>query len=274
MIFVAIRLNDYIKQLDIFSFDGGVLISLVLFVVLYSTSYLLLSVAWKKILRHLGINIDILTALKIYGVSQLSKYVPGNIVHLISRQALGVSAGIPGRELAKSAVMEIVVLVLAGVCFIPLVLPVLYSSISPGLAIGFLIVIYLFTAILLRLCFGNLISTSFTLSFLFLFATGVIYCGVIYTNYYQVVYLLSPWQWLQIGGGFITAWLLGFVTPGAPAGIGIREVVLLFIMDEILGNDDVILAIIIMRAITVMSDIVFYLFSVSFRTDITGTSQH
>jgi hypothetical protein len=52
-------------------------------------------------------------------VSQLAKYVLGNIFHLASRQALSMAAGFEGWMPAKSTIWELGLLVLAGVLFFP-----------------------------------------------------------------------------------------------------------------------------------------------------------
>ena len=50
------------------------------------------------------------------------------------------------------------------------------------------------------------------------------------------------------------AWIIGFVTPGAPGGIGIREGVMLFVCgDE--HSDKIVLFVLVMRIASVLADV-------------------
>ncbi|MBR5999677.1 MAG: hypothetical protein IK089_00255 [Oxalobacter sp.] len=64
---------------------------------------------------------------------------------------------------------------------------------------------------------------------------------------------------VTIGAAFIVAWLAGLVTPGAPAGVGVREVVLFFLLKTIASESDLLLSLLLSRIVTVFGDIWFYL---------------
>src|SRR5262249_35056983 len=57
-----------------------------------------------------------------------------------------------------------------------------------------------------------------------------------------------------IVGSYVVAWLAGFLTPGAPAGIGVREAGLLFLFVQTGDGSAILLAIIITRMITMAGD--------------------
>ncbi|MCL2427559.1 MAG: hypothetical protein FWD05_14645, partial [Oscillospiraceae bacterium] len=63
---------------------------------------------------------------------------------------------------------------------------------------------------------------------------------------------------VTIIGIFIMSWLIGFLTPGAPSGLGIREIVLLMFLSGIVYEDILLSAIIIHRLLQVCGDIVAY----------------
>jgi hypothetical protein len=67
--------------------------------------------------------------------------------------------------------------------------------------------------------------------------------------------------WLLIGGAYIIAWLAGFVTPGAPAGVGIREMVLLLLLKGYIVETDLLMAVLLGRLITVVGDFLFFVSS-------------
>lgn len=73
--------------------------------------------------------------------------------------------------------------------------------------------------------------------------------------------VISSLQMLTICGAFIVAWLVGLVTPGAPAGIGVRELVLLGLLKGFASESDLLLAILLSRLITVGGDVLFFFFA-------------
>jgi len=56
------------------------------------------------------------------------------------------------------------------------------------------------------------------------------------------------------------AWLIGFLTPGAPGGIGVKEIVLLFFLSPIMNESGVLMTIIYHRIILIIADLLAYMF--------------
>ena len=93
------------------------------------------------------------------------------------------------------------------------------------------------------------------LYFCFFVVTGFIMWGII--GVLVGAWFSTPlWIIFSIYG---ISWMIGFVTPGAPAGVGVRETALIFILSSYIGEVASISTAIILRAITVLGDIVFYL---------------
>jgi uncharacterized membrane protein YbhN (UPF0104 family) len=59
-------------------------------------------------------------------------------------------------------------------------------------------------------------------------------------------------------GSYVIAWLAGLITPGAPAGVGVRELVLLFLLGEQIPAADLLLAVVLGRIVTVVGDLLFF----------------
>lgn len=53
---------------------------------------------------------------------------------------------------------------------------------------------------------------------------------------------------------FALAWVLGFLAPGAPAGLGVREGALAFLLAGSVDDQRVLTLILAMRIVTVMGD--------------------
>ncbi|MBZ9922625.1 hypothetical protein LB579_33760, partial [Mesorhizobium sp. BR1-1-7] len=73
-------------------------------------SSILLASGWREILVYVGVDRPFRWAVWAYATSQLGKYVPGNVFQLVGRQALGIAAGISNAPLAKSSVLELLII--------------------------------------------------------------------------------------------------------------------------------------------------------------------
>ena len=60
---------------------------------------------------------------------------------------------------------------------------------------------------------------------------------------------------------FSLAWVAGFIIPGAPGGIGVREVVLIFFF-QLIGEPESIAVAIALRFVTLLGDIFFLLLAI------------
>ena len=60
---------------------------------------------------------------------------------------------------------------------------------------------------------------------------------------------------------FSIAWIAGFIIPGAPGGIGVREVVIIFFISSIVGEAQGIAVAISLRFVTLLGDVWFLIIS-------------
>ncbi|WP_165772332.1 hypothetical protein [Rahnella victoriana] len=230
-------------------------LSILLLVIVYGVFNIIPTTGWKSILAIFGIQISNLNALNIYGTSQLAKYVPGNIFHFAGRQALGMSAGIPAWILVKSTLWELGILASTGsllsLLAISYILPV-------NLAVSIFLTatgLFVFNILLYKIC-GTHAVRAFLKYTAFITFTGI--------SFYVVVMIVNVNAEFNIGdcfsisGAFIAAWLIGLITPGAPAGVGIREMVLLFILKDKIPEQDLIFSVLIGRVVTVGGDVIVF----------------
>jgi glycosyltransferase 2 family protein len=61
-----------------------------------------------------------------------------------------------------------------------------------------------------------------------------------------------------VPGAAIAAWLIGLVTPGAPAGLGVREAVMLLILGVWVPQADLVLAVLLARLVNIAGDVGFF----------------
>lgn len=60
---------------------------------------------------------------------------------------------------------------------------------------------------------------------------------------------------LSVIGMYTLSWVIGFVTPGAPAGLGIREVIMSSLLTGIVSGELVVTAVILYRMVTIIGDV-------------------
>ena len=269
--FVAWKLYEYSDQINFQGFSYTQFFFLLLLIVVYCFANLLLAFAWRDILAHLGVSIDQRWAIQTYGISQIAKYVPGNIFHFAGRQAIGQTANLPPIPLAKSSVWEIGMLVISGGFFSVLVIPFYlvqfnYLQVSTlfilTLAASFLVLFY---------TVGAKIASAMKWHILFLLISGLIFDCVLFL--FTSVNLELNSIFIGITGVYVIAWLAGLVTPGAPAGVGVREMVFIAILHPVMSEGELLKAIILGRFVTVTGDVLFYIFSIMLRFSNKGSNR-
>jgi uncharacterized membrane protein YbhN (UPF0104 family) len=266
--FVVLKIAEHSAQIDVSHFGTSAWAALTLLVVAYGASNALLARAWWQLLNYFELQATWPWTLKTYGVSQINKYIPGNIFHLAGRQALGMSAGMAARPLAQSALWELVMLAMLGLLYGALATPLGWPQMSVTaatvlwaslLACGY--------ATLHRLGARPLALAMFWQAS-FLMVSGVVFIAVLLASSgtSAVAYSALP----AVCGAYVLAWLAGLVTPGAPAGVGVREAVLLLLLGGLFAPADLLVAVVLGRAVTASGDLLFYLYALSIRTKAHG----
>lgn len=256
VVFVAFRLRSYGLDLDLSKIKPLVWSLNAVFALIYGSANLLLALAWWHLLRHLGASATTIGSIRIYGISQLAKYVPGNIFHLAGRQALGMAAGMPARALAKSTIWELGSIAVAGSLFGWLTLPLLLPGFSVAASVFLLLGSVALVVGSLRCMVGLEPVWSFIWQILFLLISGAIFVALLYMI--ADGERLAVQHWLAVGGAYIVAWLVGLVTPGAPAGVGVREMMLLLLLKGLVTEMDLFVAVLLGRLVTVIGDLLFF----------------
>lgn len=217
---------------------------------------LLLARGWFHILRGLDMCISFASALRIYAQSQLAKYIPGNVFQFVGRQALTVSAGYGNGPVAKSTLLELLMLIGLGALFAIPVLPILVFSVGPKIGLALLMVVLVPSIFMTHKYLGPEWLLSGISYFLFLLGTGIIFL-IIFAAVFDGT---LPWNTVTVlVCGYVVAWLAGLLTPGAPAGLGVREVVLIFLLSDLAQEPVVVAAVLVSRLVNIVGDFLFFL---------------
>ncbi|MCL7929592.1 hypothetical protein [Halomonas llamarensis] len=252
--FVGQKLYHDRHDIDLSQLSAQFVIVLIVLGGVIGMANICLALAWHALLRYKSIAVTRRWSITTYGLSQLAKYVPGNIAHLAGRQALAVAAGLPGWRLAGVMVLELAIQAVAASVFGLLVLPLIVPGIPAWLAAGLFLLATLGGGFAVRR-----VSRDIAMALLynggFLAASASVFVVIL------LALMPSPLSvgWLvAIGSSFVIAWLIGFVTPGAPAGIGVRELVLLTLLGAHLPEQPLLLAVVLSRLVTVGGDLLYF----------------
>lgn len=215
----------------------------------------------------------------IYGRAQIAKYLPGNVFQLAARQWLGGQEGISQADLALASFLEIVLTAFAAGLVALAMLP-------PGFLVAFnevrihpvlfngtiaLCLMILGTYLLVTRKVRRAISThvSNAISKLNPVVIGAAFAGyiVFFVGFSALVALLNQFLgggmlWGETGiivmGAAALSWFAGFVTPGAPGGIGVRETVFILIAGSVVGEERSLAVIILFRIVTTIADLAMF----------------
>ena len=253
--FVGLKIRQHWGELSDSGLGEWALVWGFALAIVYCAANFLLATGWYFILRYLKLDVPFRWALECYAISQIGKYLPGNLFQFAGRQVLGMSAGLPGRALIKSTVVELACLVVAGCVFVILFTPLFVDGASERLA---LMMATSFASVLvcLALLFGGVkLTLAFLSYFTFLVCSGGVFVAALMTVRSEAI---SVDHAVSIAGAYVVAWLAGLLTPGAPAGIGVREAVGISLMQHSASETSILLAILIGRIVTLVGDFFFY----------------
>ncbi len=215
-------------------------------------------------------------AVSAYARANIGKYLPGNVMHYVERNIFASDLGISQKKIALASVAETIGLIVG-----PFLLTIMMSSqyllIALDEVFGHSYAIFIILAVATVFCFV-LIAVFFKKRLkLFLEEcrlSQLVKCAVIaILKCAAALYLLGFIMvilYAYMGGKitfanfnliiscFIIAWVLGFVTPGASGGIGVREIVSIVLLGPILGKELILTLSVIHRLITIIGDFLAY----------------
>jgi hypothetical protein len=263
---------------------AGVLVASILSLLIYMSTYAVAIGVWQRCLQSLGWPLAYPRAARVLMLSQFAKYLPGNVGHHVGRVALARNAGVATEVAVASMLVETSLVIVAGAtCSLPAVALLLRVGTQQLAAAGRAVPGYVLPALVLGSLVAAWVATRFwrrhvrghdfllrdavrslTLAWVGLclsFALGG-------TALFLLCNTLSAAHaaWLDVVGVYAAAWLLGFLVPGSPAGLGVRELVLLLGLAPIYGASSATRAAALLRLVTVAGDGLVFLLAAVART--------
>ena len=279
--FVGIIIR-YSSSLPPISWDVSTFLTLVTAAMIYLGAIGIGILVWYILLKGVGIEAGILETGTVFTVAQFSKYIPGNVAQHLSRLAISSARGWNAAKVLFTMVIEASWAVLASALLAGLALFVIGESTSgwfdelPSIgqiilvaASVLLLVIFAFLGV--RYLLPSVIPSLSDLRQMEFPSIGVlIVCFLL--SLFNFLFMGLLVQSLSVGlfgdgsadfwllaGIFSVAWITGFLTPGAPAGLGVREAVLVTALSPIFGSGTALGITVAARLVTTIMDGVVFL---------------
>jgi len=255
-------------------FSVKTLPSLVLVTIIIMGTLFIASFGWNIWLSFFtNHKVSLSATYSVYTRSNLAKYLPGNVGHYAMRQLYGTSLGITQKELLFSSFLEVfcsalsafvLSLVLAKGVFLSFMSDSLQRSwVAPVLAIVVAAIVILVVVLikkkkaLLLEALAYLKQKAFSISLLKVI--GLLACNLAVFGL-TLLLLIGPnaiggTNALLIVSAGIVSWFIGYITPGVPGGIGVREAVLLLMLSPILPEELVLYIAVVQRLAFIFSDV-------------------
>ena len=219
------------------------MVILVLSILLQALIFCYMTFPWLHLVRILsGKKISGKQALPVYTKANLMKYIPGNVFQYVARNKLASEANISHVDVALATVLDIGMSMLA---------PFLISLLLMRRQIFTVLAAYQKT-FLQKKTLGQL-----ALAFLLYLLQSVLCVGLYALPLLGVVSVPAE-KIPQFLGAYLFSWIVGFITPGSPGGIGIREAVMMLICGTFLDTPSIVLYAVMMRLASTCADVVAF----------------
>ncbi len=231
-------------------------LGLAVLALLYGASQYLLAESWHRVAALYGTEPRRRTYPSLTSM-QFARYLPGNVAHLLGRAAWLHGGSLSNVALMRATFIEICVTPTGALLALLLLLPVLVVSAPANIAYTSIVAPLVIGAICLtiellkpegvgciswvgRLKFSLILSTLFMLIF-----------GSIFAIIGQMLGLAGIEQLVAVA---VMGWIVGYLVPGAPGGIGVREAVMVALLSGSEAADTVLLASALLRLVTMLGE--------------------
>lgn len=219
--------------------------------VLILITYALLIEGWRRILSAWDSHLAFRHAARIWFLSNLGKYVPGNIWSLTAMSVMARERGLSGLAAAGSSILMQSVSLATGTAIVMVTsAKLLGQPVLVGAAVSLLVVGLLMAPRFLpplavwagRLSGRDIVTPSIPAASIWTAAMASTLSWLLYGLAFQLFVrgLLgsAPGEISSYIAAYSAAYILGFISPIAPAGLGVREITLAAFMTQLgLANE-------------------------------------
>ncbi len=243
-------------------------------ILIYIFATYLLSINWKNILEKFSAKPLPNEVVYTYLETVIFKYIPGNIFHFAGRHKLEKSLSLARNNIVISNGIEIILQALSA--FLLLIFLHQFIDLThvskfinqEYIKYGFIAAILLSIGLMTYLYEKYFIDKKIIDVMIFLSKLIVNYSIFLLFSSLVLILMLSLFYEYSTISDFIfilfyintVAWIAGYVIPGAPGGIGIRESIILFPLISLgLNNDIVLMSVMLQRLVMIVSEVLIYI---------------
>ena len=256
-----------------------VAISVLVAALLYAMIIPITALAWKSLLAVQAEKWSVSSLAIVLGFSQIAKYVPGNIAQHAARATMSLRSGMkPGAffvtvaqeillAIAASLIVGMATWAVSGRGFAQLS-PSMASAV-PIMALALVLLVTILASMRLdpavlearegaawRLLakLGGLPGPAVTFSTLLAYSVNYLLIGAGLWLVTRALGTGDALGFFVVTSAFSLSWVLGFLAPGAPAGLGAREGIMLILLHGTAGNDELVIFVMLARLVTLLGD--------------------
>ncbi|MBN2064602.1 MAG: hypothetical protein JW745_07345 [Sedimentisphaerales bacterium] len=263
------------RELDADNFKWSFLVNVLAGSLAYWAATFILAFNWCYIVMLLSDNkCSRAFFLKVYFESVLAKYIPSNVMHLAARHYQLKKNGFSHQTAFLSNVLELALVIISSAIIIApmffskrLILPDVIVDNKNWLSMlliggtifsGFVLVYYCRKNG--RLSHWQMLAQ--VIRIMFLYGVFLILSGIIFSYISSCV--ISDWSWASLPVfmfAYVCAWSIGLVTPGAPGGLGVREVMLVVLLSGHSAKPEILLAALLFRMASVIGELLGFVYA-------------
>lgn len=228
---------------------------------IYAGAIFLLAGMWYQLLRVFHeYPLDTRTACGVYARTQIAKYIPGNIFQFAGRHLYLTPYGYEHAVILKVTLIEILLMLTAAATIALLSI----SKISVQkiylplfLAIGITILCIVALAILSFMKLPGRATKKIRKGITLLIWPLAFF--IAYSMIFAGLGKLVGWEITrELIFAATVSWGIGFVLPGAPGGLGVREFVLFFFLKDTYPASEVLIVLALFRVTTTLGDLICF----------------
>ena len=273
---IAVARNWRQVSADIGRIDAG---TFALAAVLVCLPPLLTVLGWRILLADLGSPLHLAPAGGIFFVGQLGKYVPGAVWSIVAQAEIGARLHIPRRRSAVVAFVSVAIAAICGLIVGVPALPLLITRDDSAAKTGWVVLLAmpLLAVVLWPRLLNRAIATVLRIlrreplerqlsGRAVLSATLLFICAWVSSGLHVLVLARATSTDYETGqlllatvSGFALASSLAMFSVILPAGVGVREGVLVLILAPVTSTSAATAVVVISRFLTVAADVVFAL---------------
>lgn len=256
-------LSDGYMYLQYFSFKQYLLAFISVFI--YGLSVVALALSWRSLFKRKTHDNILLNA---YFKTILWKYLPSNTLHFVGRHFY-LAKEFKHKAILLGSVIEITLSILSALMLITILMIISGTSIvediyidQSQLILGVITFLIIVTFVIHKkgvLSLKEFFITNggyFLAQLLSSLSFAFLWFVFIENNANNIEYYLQIMMIYSIG------WILGFLAIGAPAGIGVREVFYLILLQPIVESQGLLLAFLLLsRVVNILAEFILYLVS-------------